>query len=104
VFDLRSLFAEAHAWPPRGGKLLFIVGTGEDAGALIAEGLPYRQRLQDESPDQPPGNLPAVLSQRLSAAYERNGTWWLDCDLSALLRDLGTRTDANITTSGGAEA
>ncbi|MEX0730332.1 MAG: chemotaxis protein CheW [Aquisalimonadaceae bacterium] len=90
VFDLRQLF------PGDGGrgrtrKLLFIVGSGESAAAMVVEGLPYRQRLDGEVPEAEVPELPAALAAKVSAAYRRNGVWWLDCDLPGLLRELGTQ-------------
>lgn len=97
VFDLRPLFTAQTDWPPRNKKLLFIVGAGDNAGAIIAEGLPYRQRLNDgEALDTVPDALPEPLALRVSAAYRQKDVLWLDCDLPGLLQDLGTRVDNNI--------
>jgi len=96
VFDLRPLFTAQTEWPPRDKKLLFIVGAGESAGAIITEGLPHRQRLNADAPTAVPDDLPKPLALRVSAAYRQKDTWWLDCDLPELLQDLGTRVDNNI--------
>lgn len=97
VFDLQALFSTQAQWPPRSSRLLFIVGTGESAGAVIADGLPHRQRLDAQLPAELPDNLPEPLAQRLYAVYRQQETYWLDCDLPGLLHDLGRRAD---TTSG----
>ncbi|HEX5514819.1 MAG TPA: chemotaxis protein CheW [Gammaproteobacteria bacterium] len=97
VFDLRPLFKAQANWSARNKKLLFVVGAGESAGAVIAEGLPYRQRLNDaEAPDAVPEDLPEPLALRVSAAYRQKDVLWLDCDLPGLLQDLGTRVENNI--------
>lgn len=100
VFDLRALFSEQTHWPPRRNRLLFIVGAGESAGAIIADGLPHRQRLGEQPPAPIPADLPEPLALRLFAAYQQQDSFWLDCDLPGLLQDLGDRAD---TTSGGLE-
>ena len=98
VFNLRQLFEQRADWPPPSTKLLFIVGAGENAGAIITDGLPYRQQLSTQAPTQLPDDLPQSLALRLYAAYQQQDTYWLDCDLPGLLSDLGSRADA---TSGG---
>lgn len=92
VFDLHplspTLFAE-QGNTRRTKRLLFIVGTGERAAAMTVEGLPYRQRMDDEIQETRVPDLPEALAAKVSAAYRRSDVWWLDCDLSGLLRELG---------------
>jgi twitching motility protein PilI len=96
VFDLRPLFPAHVDWPPRNRKLLFVVGSGDNAGAIVTDGLPYRQRLDDAPADPVPDELPGAIAAWVSAAYGQGDVCWLDCDLPGLLQELGTRTDNNI--------
>jgi twitching motility protein PilI len=92
VFDLRRLFPGSSDGNPR-PKLLFVIGQGEQAGGIVIEGLPYRQRIDGAQGATPPeGMLPAPLARHTVTAYCSAEVWWLDCDLPGLLRSLGSRT------------
>ncbi|MCH8504063.1 MAG: chemotaxis protein CheW [Ectothiorhodospiraceae bacterium] len=89
IFDLHPLLAEAGK-KADGKPMLFVLGEGEQAGALVVNGLPYRQRLDSRLAPTTPPELPEPLAARVKSAYRHNGEWLLDCDLTGALRDLGT--------------
>lgn len=88
IFDLHPLLADAGR-KASGKPMLFVLGEGEQAGALVVNGLPYRQRLDGRLMPETPPELPDPLAECVRAAYRHNGEWLLDCDLTRAMKGLG---------------
>jgi twitching motility protein PilI len=94
VFDLRPFLGDSLDETRDQQARIFVLGDGDRAGAVVIQGLPYRQALDGGLTAEAAPSLQQPMAARVKAAYRQNGQWLLDCDLAGLLRELGAQAAA----------
>lgn len=94
VFDVRSFMPEPVTEVRRPQRRLFVTGEGEDAVAVLIDGLPRRRQLDGDLPASAAPALSPPLAEWVSQAYGRGEERLLDCDLPRFLKQLGAQAAA----------
>jgi len=85
LFDFAELFETTHL--PREKRMVLVIGHGNDAAAIVIDGLPRRMVF---SPDQQiiPPALPAGAATAVTATYLQGKDAWFEFDYAHLLDHL----------------
>jgi chemotaxis signal transduction protein len=85
LFDLASLFETEHL--PREKRMVLVFGHGNDAAAIVIDGLPRRLAFTLDSMIVPPA-LPAGAARAVLATYLQGKDAWFEFDYAQLLDQL----------------
>lgn len=85
LFDLAALFDTEHL--PREKRMVLVFGRGDDAAAVVIDGLPRRMAFAPDAAIMPPA-LPAGASAAFTAAYRDGNETWFEFDYTQLLDQL----------------
>jgi twitching motility protein PilI len=88
LFDLAATFSTTHL--PREKRMLLVIGHGEDAAAIVIDGLPKRLAFQPEARIVPPA-LPAAVADAVIGAWSQGSDTWYEFDFNKLFERLSTR-------------
>ncbi len=107
VFELSYLTEGAPHTPAaepdaadRGERVVVVLGKGDEAVGLFADGLPRALAPAAEPPPSLGSSLPEVVADYIRPAFSRDGVVWMELDYAGLFRSLASRTSASIV--GGA--
>lgn len=90
VFDLKSLLG---ATGPGGNRqMLLVIGSGERIASLVIDGTPDHITIDAGSRIEQPPNVPEVLQECLTGAYEYAGETWYQLNYESLFESLAQRT------------
>ena len=85
TFDLAPLLQTQHL--PREKRMLLVIGHGNDAAAIVIDGLPRRLVFLPDAQIVPP-ILPDAVSSAVLAAYLSGPDAWFEFDYAQLLDQL----------------
>ena len=85
LFDLAALFETEHL--PREKRMALVFGHGNDAAAVVIDGLPRRLVFTPDSRIVPPA-LPGACAQAVDACYAQGADAWFEFDYAKLLDQL----------------
>ena len=86
LFDLAPMFETQHL--PREKRMVLVFGRGDDAAAIVIDGLPRRLTFMPESQIVPPA-LPDAVAGAILGTYLQNGKdAWFEFDYAQLLDQL----------------
>jgi len=107
VFELSYLTEGAPHTPSaepdaadRGERVVVVLGKGDEAVGLFADGLPRALAPAAEPPPSLGSSLPEIVADYMRPAFSRDGVVWMELDYAGLFRSLASRTSASIV--GGA--
>ncbi len=87
IFDLYQPLEIAEK--SRKNRMVLMLGKGEDAVAIMIDGLPQAQDLSRQLKQLPP--MPKMLKGHVSNAYTRDGVIWLDFNHRSFLTALSAQ-------------
>ena len=85
LFDFAELFETTHL--PREKRMVLVIGHGNDAAAIVIDGLPRRMVFSPEQQIIPPA-LPAGAATAVTATYLQGKDAWFEFDYAHLLDHL----------------
>lgn len=90
VFDLKCLLGASRSSGHR--QMLLVIGSGEKIAALIIDGTPDHISIDAGSRVKEPQDVPEIIQQCLTAAYEYAGEIWYQPNYERLFESLAQRT------------
>jgi chemotaxis signal transduction protein len=72
--------------------MLLVIGSGERIASLVIDGTPDHITIDAGSRVEQPPNVPEVLQECLTGAYEYAGETWYQLNYESLFESLAQRT------------
>lgn len=87
IFNLLEIFGYRNEQSEKNKKIL-IIGSKEHAVGIIVDKIPFRIELSDNDKVDVNADLPLKLSPFIRMCYEKEGSVWVDWDVSGFFKSL----------------